>query len=544
MEVPNSPPFIANGINNPTNKKTYVFKKSFAFNFEAKLLQIQNLKEKGYEIGEVKTWIHTLPWQFIYFYLTPKEFHDIQSCNHTAKVKEVKLEIFNLGNRTPFVTSARTVSYANANSQTTIGVWEKMEELGPFKCGNNIQHKQLYGVSYQYNNNFKNASSMRNVHYHDHGAAQQPLFVDNRGSYLIHTGQVVQGMLAPLNDAKYFLPPLMGTAKVLYNATNSIGKIYEKTYTPIDGTFHKFNNGINHIGTVPRVQNPLEQINAETGRITQAPLSRVGVLSQSRYSTTTIDNLEFSPIQGSPQEKILHSLGIGIVPLINPDNKLEISVLSIIIHTHITIEAESHGTNVIMDYNTYPQPNTYKIAYKTQANQFTNIYGMAGLPVVNYYQEGLEADDDDNPGIIPENRYSMSWGNGVVHTLRPDQIPGQHRVTGKMGMEQRIEIFKLNREVRKEYISGMRSNGTTINIIENAENAQYACPKGNGWNIPPSNDPFWTKLRKVGNKDANLTEADKKFIPPATQEQSSNFSGTNEYSTITEVNIHHPEVYE
>lgn len=121
-------------------------------------------------IAAVKTYIHTIPWQYLYFYLTPKEFHDIQQCNHTARVKKVHIKIVNLGNRTPFITSAKTVSYANANSQTTLGVFENMEELGPFLCGNNIQHKQLYGLCYRANENFKRASSMQEVHFHDHGA--------------------------------------------------------------------------------------------------------------------------------------------------------------------------------------------------------------------------------------------------------------------------------------------------------------------------------------------------------------------------------------
>lgn len=235
------------------------------------------VKHRDYEIAKVRTWIHTLPWQFCYFYLTPKEFHDIQMCNHTAKVLKVKIEIINLGNRTPFITSARAVSYANANSQTTIGVWEKLEELGPFQCGNNIQHKQLYGISYKYNDNLKNTNNtFKEVHHHDHGAAQQPVLLDNRGIYLIHIGEKEQGVTIPLNDAHYFLPPLIGHAKLLYNAINSIGSIYVKEYTPKDGTIHKFNNGINHLGTIPRTQNPLEQIDTSSGTIIQAPLTRIG----------------------------------------------------------------------------------------------------------------------------------------------------------------------------------------------------------------------------------------------------------------------------
>lgn len=77
-----SPPIITTGINNEVNKKTYKFQKAFAMNVESKLLEYQLTKNREFNIALVRTWVHTLPWQFVYFYLTPKEFHDIQSCNH------------------------------------------------------------------------------------------------------------------------------------------------------------------------------------------------------------------------------------------------------------------------------------------------------------------------------------------------------------------------------------------------------------------------------------------------------------------------------
>lgn len=537
----NSPPVVTTGVKNTENIKTFTFKKVFAFNFESRLLEYvrDNKNHPDYVIAFIKTYVHTLPWQYIYFYLTPKEFHDIQSGNHTARVKHVKLKIVNLGNRTPFITGTRSVSYANANSQTTIGIWEEMEELGPFQCGNNIRHRELYGLSYKYNDNFKKASSNQEIHHKDHGACQQPILVDNRGTYLIHVASKEQDAEIPMNDETYFLPALIAHSKIMYNATNSIGEIYSKEYTPKDGTIHKFNNGMTHLGTVPRIQNPLEQLSVETGRITQPPLTRIGILTQSRYETTTIDNLYFAPLQGTPADKVCHSLGIGILPLINPDHKMEKSLLSIIVHTEITIEAESHGTNVLMDYNTYPQPNTYKISMRTQANEFVNMYGMSGLPIVSVYNEGMDYDSDDDPGIIPDNRFSTSWGHTIVHDMKPTSIPGQRRVTGRMTFAQRIDIFKANLQVRIGYLETNIAEGTTVNIIENVENAQYAIPKGNGRNIPKSTDEFWNKLAKVGRKDYTMTSEDKKLIPKETTSQTSNFTGTVERSTTMGRDRHH-----
>lgn len=544
-----SVPLITTGTNNSANTNSYSFCKKFAFNFESTLLQFEKSKAQDYIVAHIKTWIHTLPWQFIYFYLTPKEFSDLQKNNHTVTVKKVKVKIINMGNRTPFVTAAKAVAYANANSQTSIGVYEKLEELGPFQCGNNIQHQDLYGYSYKYNDNYKAAGltvgKLTDVHHHDHGAAQQPKFVDNRGSYIIHTHSKEQGIEIPLNDINFYMPPLIQQAKIIYNATNSIGPIYEKEYVPKDGTIHKFNNGLVHLGNVPRVQPQVTQLEIDNGTNVQPPLTRVGILTQSKYSETTIDNTSFVNLQGVPQTHVLHSLGIGVIPLINPDHKLEKAVLSIIVETYIELEGISHGTNLLMDYNIYPQPNTYYMALRTQNTHFNNIYGIGTLPIISRYTEGMQADIDDNPGIIPENRFSTAWGPGVEHTLKPDKIPGQRRVTGRMTFEERIEVFMHNLAARKEYIANMREQGTTIHIIENAENAQYAVPKGNGWNVPEKTNNFWEKLSKVGNKDYVLTEPDKTKIPRATTSQTSGYSGTTESSTHGHSDVHHPlPVYE
>lgn len=531
---------ITTGVKNSENSKIYTFEKAFAFNVQSELLKYKLKQTREYETAEILTWVHTLPWQYIYFYLTPKEFHDIQTENHTAKVIKVHVEIINLGNRTPFITGTKSVSYANANSQTTIGVWERLEELGPFQCGNNLMHKQLYGLSHRYNDNLRKATAMQNIHYHDHGAAQQPIMLDNRGSYHIQVSEKEQGAVIPLNDNTFFLPPLVGHAKMLYNATNSIGTIYEKEYSPMDGTIHKFNNGYNHEGNVPRRQNPLEQIDVSTGKITQTPLTRIGVMSQSKYTTTTIDNLYFSPLQGTASDRVLHSLGIGVLPLINPDNKLEKSVLSLIVKTRITIEGKSHGTNVLMDFNRYPQPNTYEIALRTQQNEFTNMYGMAGLPIVNKYTEGMEADEDGNQGITSDSAFSTVWGNGITHTMKAIRIPGQRRVTGRMEYEEKVEVFQHNLRIREHFINAMQNEGTVINIIENGENAQYAIPKGCGFNIPPNHDEFWTKLGKVGNKEFKMTTEEKAMIPAQTSTQTHNFTGTTEGTVHAQGDLVHP----
>ncbi|KAL4721502.1 hypothetical protein ACJJTC_013476 [Scirpophaga incertulas] len=81
----------------------------------------------------------------IFMYLTHKEYDDMIAGHHTASVTSTYMKIYNLGNRTPFVASSGTVQYANANSQTTIGIWEDMGRHGMIKLGENITPATLYG---------------------------------------------------------------------------------------------------------------------------------------------------------------------------------------------------------------------------------------------------------------------------------------------------------------------------------------------------------------------------------------------------------------
>lgn len=121
------PNIVTQGIDNDMNKKEFKFKKMFNFHIKSTLCTYK--KEAAGPASSngkisIRTFIHSLPWDKLFMYLTQKEYDDIIETNHTARVKSTYIKIYNLGNRTPFVASSGTVQYANANSQTTIGIWE------------------------------------------------------------------------------------------------------------------------------------------------------------------------------------------------------------------------------------------------------------------------------------------------------------------------------------------------------------------------------------------------------------------------------------
>lgn len=130
--------------------------------------------------------------------MTEKEYTDMTRVFHTARTKGVTIKITNLGNRTPFITATNAVNYANANSQTTIGIWENLEMLAPITLGHNISAEQLYGKSLEE----YAAGSDKDP---EHSTAQAKI-IDNAITYRFK-----------LNDTskKIFLPPLIMECTIL-----------------------------------------------------------------------------------------------------------------------------------------------------------------------------------------------------------------------------------------------------------------------------------------------------------------------------------------
>lgn len=91
---------IAGITENGKNINECKFTKRFLWNVESKKLQYQVHRSRinaHVQRATIKTYIHSLPWQYIWFYLTSKEFEDVKATNHTTKAIYAKVKIFNLG---------------------------------------------------------------------------------------------------------------------------------------------------------------------------------------------------------------------------------------------------------------------------------------------------------------------------------------------------------------------------------------------------------------------------------------------------------------
>lgn len=492
-------PIIDHGVTNPTNINRWNFRKKF--NFNIKSTKYQYFKKDLNDGTQVmcNSYIHSIPYHQLFFYITEKEFDDIVKTNHTAKVSKVSLKITNLGNRTPFITGTNTVSYANANSQTTIAIWEGLEGIGPVTLGNNITPETLYGKNLK---NLKASKDIADIPVADYGATSQAKVIDNRVKFTFYTDKKLEdGVKVPLNDNKLYLPPLLMMAKTFYNATNSIGTIYEKEYVPKDGTFHIVNNAWHENGFMSRKQSAPYDVNMRNGTMAEAWITRIHQMYDHKYENLTIDNLMFSNIDNNCSGSMGSTVGIGVVPLLNNDGKIENSVFNFMVETYIEIEGQSFGTNLLMSPSDFPQPNTYAVGLITGKRKFHNAFGVAGKPIVGEHATERAEPPENDDEFTEDNELSMVGHRGETRTVLGSSIPGQRRITGKMNKKEREAVVGYNRLVREQWEDLQKENGVTVEWKQ-GKNYQYGIPE-NPMTIPAATDNFWKEVFKVGTPALN-----------------------------------------
>lgn len=360
--VGNAGAVIDGGVSNTSNNLNFQFNKKFNLNIKSTKLRYTKRKAAVGSPGvvNIETFVHSLPWQKIWMYMTEKEYNDVTHLSHHAKITKVSIKITNLGNRTPFVTGQNTVSYANANSQTTIGIWENMEAIGPVKMGTNITPKILYGSTLK---ELPEQSSMADMPKSNYGATSQAKHINNPMTFEFVTESRTNTETV---DGYFYVPSMLMQAGVLYNATNSIGTIYQKSYEPKDGTFHRASNAWLNIQETITASNTMKKLRLDTGTTSDITMNRNASSWSQPYMSATIENNIFGHSMTSNLGSNMcmnGSLGIGILPLMNNDEGLEDSVLNFLLETHIQGEAYCHGTNILMaNLKNITQPNTNSVS--------------------------------------------------------------------------------------------------------------------------------------------------------------------------------------
>lgn len=149
----------------------------------------------------------------------------------------------------------------------------KFRESWTSSNGTSITPDVLYGVPL-HKLTSPTTTSYSVVGNSSYGATSQSRKIDNRMEYKFciqekHSPDEDGAYIAQSNDSYFYIPSLIMEAKIFYNATNSIGKIYEKSYSPPDGLFFKYNNAFYNPGYMPRVFGPSHDIELNTGFMRQ-----------------------------------------------------------------------------------------------------------------------------------------------------------------------------------------------------------------------------------------------------------------------------------
>lgn len=352
----NTSSIIGGGVQNSQNVHSFQFRKKFTF--AIKSTKAEYTKKQG--TLTYNTYIHSLPWQYIYFYMTEKEYNDMTRVFHTARVTGVNIKITNLGNRTTFVTATNAVNFANANSQTTIGIWENLELLAPVDMGRGITDESLYGKSLEKYPEGEDKDP-------EHSTAQAKI-MDNTVKYVFSLNGT---------SNKFHLPPLIMESTILYNATNSIGPIFDKSYKPSDGTFHSSNVGFENSDKILRKNTYMQVLDVGNQKLKDTVYTKK---MTKKYAEATVDNNTIGGLMGTGGSGFMGSVGIGIIPLLNADGTLEDAVLNILVETSINLECISHGTNLLMSDSGAPQPNTNYAGLSVDKYKWANKYTIGGQP--------------------------------------------------------------------------------------------------------------------------------------------------------------------
>lgn len=437
------PSIIANGVDNQMNTKTFRFKKMFNFHIKSTLCTYKKEEPSASSSNgkiAIKTFIHTLPWNKLFMYITHKEYDDILETNHTASVKCVNLKIYNLGNRTPFVASSGNVAYANANSQTTIGIWEDMGRHGMIKLGEGITPTTLYGVKL---GDLTVQSQYRQIAGDSQSAACQGKFIDNRMEYWYHNGifDLVTNEKKTASIEKYsYLPALIASAKTYLNATNTIGKIYEKEHRPKDGTFHIKNQAWRFMNyDYLKSRNPIHNVVLRDGTQTAVAHEPANAV---KYENATVDNYLFSNILNVPELEFAPALGIGIIPLLSSDGNHENSILNIMVETCIEIEAMSHGQNILYTAMRNPQPNPLVMGYRMSDHKSAELI-LGHQPITSLMANPIEHQPEpnsENMEIVARARREA--GETYDHTELEKKIAHEEQQTN--AMKRKIETDEKN----------------------------------------------------------------------------------------------------
>lgn len=261
--------------------------------------------KKGNHIDLI-TYIHSLPWENIFFYLTEKEYNSIVYTFQTATVESVTVNITNMGVASP-IEQGRNHNF---------GIWRGFERYFPTEFGKNITPKELYGSDL-----LKPHSSLAlpNVPCDCFGAISEMKTVENRVTYNLSTRISENGEDELVEQT--FMALLNMEVAVLTERADNTGFVYSITYKPKYGQFHDNTYSSNKMYLTENKISGDAEVSMPTNNRHAAP-----------YEDTTVENLRYNSMDG---------IGVGLIPRKHDDGTFLDASLKLSIRTEIRIRVEA-----------------------------------------------------------------------------------------------------------------------------------------------------------------------------------------------------------
>jgi hypothetical protein len=385
--IPSGVISINEGITKP-QIQLYKFKKHFNIAFDSHPMEFKKTVSDAnnkHGITTIIPYIHSLPWQMLYFYITEREFNSVINSCHSAYVDTITIKIFNMGVSSTTIQSSGT-SLKTISTNQYLGVWKGFEQYGPVSLGDKITPEFLYGKTY--GEMKQSTGSTANTYPStDLGAISEIKRVDNRISYPKITSTWQNNKDEKIEESNMLPPPLLEMATIVANASTNTGLIFQHVYKPKDGLFHNRSSAFHNASVIQH--KPYEQnIDiADNGKISDAKYIITSNVKNNtpaiKYEDCTVNNMFFRSLRASNQLEFMDGLGIGLFPFRMKDDTLLDTTLNVYIQTEITIKGESFGGSVHFGgKSTGPQCNPNRVYLVHEKKKFGNAYASDGLPTL------------------------------------------------------------------------------------------------------------------------------------------------------------------
>lgn len=341
------------GAPQPNQHHKLVYGKSYHFTLTNGLPDFRhfvNTISNNYQAQLRFKHIHGIPWERLLMYLSEGEYQRLMRDYTAVKVEEVVCEVYSLGVRLPFVTSATTSSVANANAQYPIGCFHFDRAYETLYEAGNVADIINKSLGAEWKNTTKPAQPVTTA-----WSETFPNISASSTSRDINNPVIVQ---YPLPYGISNTPKDVGIYDYvdIKNGTTAYGKCWEKRFKPVNGILYAESSlltGDNNTGTegpsnfmtpIPGLENgyfmSTNQISERNDAQVRIPPKSYTATKYNRSAASTSESVVdymgynyFGEQKCAPEA--MPKFMIGFVNIRNEDNSLLTAKWDILIKTRI-----------------------------------------------------------------------------------------------------------------------------------------------------------------------------------------------------------------